>query len=100
PGQISTRGDMTLSRVLDSAGGLLSSAEPTRIRVFRRGTSDAPVEYNLLRIRAGSDLDPRIDAFDVIDVPQKGRSRSFTSPYLRELPQGTPSLELPVTIID
>jgi len=100
PGQISTRGDMTLSRVIDSAGGLLSSAEPTRIRVFRRGTSDAPVEYNLLRIRAGSDPDPRIDAFDVIDVPQRGRPRSFTSPYLREVPHGTPSLELPVTIID
>lgn len=102
PKQLSVRASLTLSRAIDSAGGLAKDADATQIRIFRRaGVETKFIVADLTKIKAGQAADPDLQPFDVIDVPSTGRGRENFAPVVREfVPSEKQPDKLPLKIID
>jgi protein involved in polysaccharide export with SLBB domain len=102
PRQIATRSQMTVSRAIAGAGGLSKDADATRVTVFRRaGNETKIIETDLEKIKANQAEDIVLQAFDIIDVSQKGNARRKYPPILKidDLSSGS-SPKLPLRIID
>lgn len=102
PKQISVRSEITLTRAVDSAGGILKNADATKVVIFRRGTGETKtIEADLNKIKAGQAEDIVLQAFDVVDVAQTGREKRKFPPVLKmdEL-NGKSAQILPLRIID
>lgn len=72
PGKIDSREQITLSRAIATAGGLLKNAEKGKITIYRRGGGQSIIEADLEKIEAGTAEDHVLKPFDVVDVTQKG----------------------------
>lgn len=74
PGQLEYRDNLTLSRSIAAAGGIVKNAADGRIVIHRRdGIATTVIEADLRKISAGQREDPMLQAYDVIEVREKGR---------------------------
>jgi protein involved in polysaccharide export with SLBB domain len=102
PRQIATRSEMTVSRAIAGAGGLSKDADGTKITIFRRVGNDTKIiEADLEKIKAKQAEDIVLQAFDIVDVPQKGNEKRQYPPVVKVDDTGTTnSTKLPLRIID
>lgn len=106
PKLISVRAQIiTLSRAVDSAGGLAKNADPTKITIFRRetvGGEARTIDADLVKIKAGVAEDVVLQAFDIVEVAQNGSSKRKFSPLLNAGGEAREraARNLPLQIID
>lgn len=102
PKQIAVRSQLTLSRAIDSAGGLSKDADASEIRIFRRnGIETTSLVADLNKIKAGRAADINLQPFDVVEVSQTGRRRRNFPPIVKEFIASEKQAEkLPLKIID
>jgi protein involved in polysaccharide export with SLBB domain len=102
PKQLSFRSQITVSRAVASAGGLTKDALPQKITIFRReNKSTKIIEADLDKIKANPAEDVVLQASDIIEVAQKGRSKRKYPPIIKtDEPVGKNSADLPLRIID
>lgn len=105
PKQISVRAQqITLSRAVDSAGGLLKGADAKKITIFRRGENGGEtkiIEADLDKIKAATAEDVSLQAFDIVEVAETGREKRKFPPVLKTDNSGAQSAQnLPLRVID
>jgi len=101
PKQISSRSQTTVSRAIASAGGLAKDADPSKIVIFRRGGESRIIEVDLDAVKAEKAQDVVLQAYDIVDVPQKGRAKRKFPPVIRLVEGGERNaLKLPLRIVD
>jgi len=84
PKQIAARSKITLSRAIDSAGGLTKEALENAVTIFRRvGNETKIVEADLSKIKAQQTEDIVLQEFDIVDVAEKGRTKKKYAPVLQ-----------------
>jgi protein involved in polysaccharide export with SLBB domain len=101
PKQLSSRSQFTLTRAIASAGGLAREGLE-KVVIFRRSGKDSRViEADLKKIRAGQEEDLVLEAFDIVDVSQKGREKRKIAPVVETTSgdQGK-SMLLPLRIVE
>jgi polysaccharide export outer membrane protein len=101
PKQLSSRSQFTLTRAIASAGGLSKEGLEKVIIFRRRGRDSQVIDADLKRIKAGLEPDPVLEAFDIVDVSQKGREKRKTAPVVdtNSVDQGRSAI-LPLRIVD
>lgn len=100
PRPVITRGEMTVSRAVASAGGLAKDADGGKVTIFRRVGADSKVEEtDLVKIKHGELADNVLKPFDIIDVATKGRGKR-KSPPVAPTTAKTDRRELPLKVID
>ena len=102
PKQIPWREGTTLSRAIASAGGVAKEGREDKIRIFRRdGHERRVIEADLKKINSHRSDDVPIEAFDIIDVEEKGKPPNKLPPVadLKEL-AGDRLSKLPLRIVD
>lgn len=102
PKQISSRAQMTLSRAIDSAGGIIKSGDAKKITIFRREAGESKIiEADLEKIKSSQADDVILKAFDIVEVAQRGSEKRKFPPVLKAAEVGKKnSLNLPLRIID
>lgn len=86
PKQISSRQQTTLSRAVDSAGGLSREATENSVLIFRRtGGETKIIETDLSKIKAKQVEDIPLQGFDVVDVGVKGIPKKKYPPVIQSL---------------
>ena len=100
PQQIALRNQPTLSRAIATAGGLAKEGGEN-ITIFRReGRETKLIHADLAKIGSGQAEDPVLKAFDIVDVPQKGKPSRVRPPVI-DSGISRPSLtSLPLRVID
>ncbi len=102
PKQIFSRAGLTVSRAIDSAGGITKGGDAKNITIFRReaGTSQT-IEVDLEKIKSGKADDVTLKAFDVVDVSQSGREKRKFPPVLKAVQLNRKNtINLPLRIIE
>ena len=102
PRQIPWRERTTLSRAIAAAGGVAREGREDKIRIFRRSGSERKViEASLRKIRSRDADDPLLEAFDIVDVEEKGKPPNKLPPVadLKDL-AGDRLSKLPLRIVD
>jgi len=102
PKQISSRSQMTVSRAIATAGGLTKDADPKKIVIFRRsGRESKIIEVDLDAVKAEKAEDIVLQAFDIVDVSQKGKTKRKFPPVIRSIDgDNKNALNLPLRIVD
>jgi protein involved in polysaccharide export with SLBB domain len=102
PRQIATRSQMTVSRAIAGAGGLSKDADATRITIFRRAGGETKIiETDLEKIKANQAEDIVLQAYDIVDVSQKGNEKRKYPPLVKtDEASSENSRKLPLRIID
>ncbi len=102
PTQIAARAQMTLTRAIASAGGILKGADATNISIFRRdGNETNVINANLVKIISEEEEDIMLRAFDIVEVPQTRKENRKISPLIDIVDHNlTDKLRLPLRIID
>ncbi len=102
PKQIASREQITLTRAVDSAGGLTKNADAKNIVVYRRENGETKIiEADLDQIKIEKTPDIALKAFDIIEVPQSGRGRSKFPPIINGADADEKnSLNFPLRIIE
>ncbi len=102
PKQISFRSQITLSRAIDSAGGLAKNADGSKITIFRREKGETKIiEADLEKIRANQSQDIILQPFDIVEVSQQGSERRKVPPIVGEANlEAENSSKLPLRVID
>jgi protein involved in polysaccharide export with SLBB domain len=100
PQQIPLRNQLTLSRVIAMAGGLAKEGN-SNIAIFRReGRDSKRIEVDLKKV-SGTPDDPVLKAFDIVDVPQKGKPARSRPPVIDKGGPLTLTLAgLPLRVVD
>ncbi len=84
PKQIAARSKITLSRAIDSAGGLSKGAIESSVTIFRRSGSETKIiEADLSKIKAEQNEDIILQGYDIVDVGEKGRGKKTQPPVLQ-----------------
>jgi hypothetical protein len=101
PQQIPLRNQLTLSRVIAMSGGLAKEGN-SNITIFRREARETKlIPADLQKIAAGQAEDPVVRAFDIVDVPQKGKPARSRPPVIDKGAPLTLTLAgLPLRIVD
>ena len=85
PKQIQMRSRMTLTRAIDSAGGISKSGREQEITIFRRENGATKIiETDLSKIKNHQADDLVLMANDIIEVGQKGGGKRKYPPVIRE----------------
>lgn len=102
PKQISSRSQITLSRAVASAGGVMKAADQKKITIFRREAGETKIiEADLEKIKSGEAEDLILRAFDIVEVAQTGREKNKFPPVLKLAePDVKNTAALPLRIID
>jgi protein involved in polysaccharide export with SLBB domain len=102
PKQISSRSRMTIARAIATAGGLTKDADPKKILIFRRnGRESKTIEVDLDAVKAEKAEDIVLQAFDIVDVPQKGKTKRKFPPVIRSIDgDDKNALNLPLRIVE
>ncbi len=102
PKRIAVRSQITLSRAVDSAGGLAKGADARQITIFRRnGAETKTILADLDKIKSGQVEDVVLQPFDVVEVAQNGRAKSKFPPVINAREANEKQSEkLPLKIID
>jgi protein involved in polysaccharide export with SLBB domain len=101
-GRIDYRPQLTVSRAIDSAGGVIKDAVPDRITIFRRENGNiSTIPVDLTRVRANPAEDVALRPFDIIDIPFKGKPpRKLPPVFETEDVYGDRLAKLPLKIIE
>lgn len=100
PKQISSRSQTTLSRAIASAGGLAREGLE-KVVIFRReGGETRVINADLKKIKAGQEQDIMLQAYDIVDVGQKGREKRSTAPIVETNSDSATGPILPLRIIE
>lgn len=100
-GRIDFRSDLTVSRAIDSAGGLAKNANAESVKIFRREGGSSIIQVDLERIRDKRDEDVVLRPFDIIDVPSKGKPPRRLPPVLEnDIDISERRAKLPIKIIE
>jgi len=102
PRQIATRSQMTVSRAIAGAGGLTKNADASKVTIFRRVKNETKIiEIDLDKIKANQAEDIVLQAFDIVEVSQKGNAKRKYPPIVKVDDIGVEnSSKLPLLIID
>jgi protein involved in polysaccharide export with SLBB domain len=102
PKQISFRSQITLSRAIDSAGGLAKNADAKKITIFRRAGGETKIiEADLEKIKAQKADDINLQASDIIEVNEKGREKRKYPPLINVVDlNDVNSSKLPLRVVD
>lgn len=102
PRPIYSRDQMTLSRVVASAGGLAKDAEGNKVSIFRRdGVEIRSIEADLGKIKRGETNDEILRPFDIIEVAAKGGGKRKYPPVVAvDEKSNRGNQELPLRIVD
>jgi len=102
PRQIATRSQMTVSRAVATAGGVSKDGDPKQVTIYRReGTETKIIETDLEKIKANQLEDNLLQAFDIVEISQKGGSKRKYPPILQvDGSRSDNSVKLPLRIID
>ena len=102
PKEISLRVETTLSRAIAIAGGLSKEGLENRIRIFRRyGKENRVIEADLKQILNKQAEDPVLQAYDVVEVEQKGKGPRKLTPLIESKGPANGRLsKLPLRIVD
>ncbi len=102
PRQIAARSQLTVSRAIAGAGGLSKDADAAKITIFRRGKGETQIiETSLEKIKANPAEDLVLQAFDIVEVSQKGSEKRKFPPSIKidELDRSN-TAKLPLRVID
>lgn len=97
PRPISSRSKMTLSRAIDSAGGLSKDALEDKVTIYRRKSGSSQIiNADLAKIKAKQAEDIVLSPYDIVDVGEKGREKRRFPPRIDsdDAPGGRISLGL------
>jgi protein involved in polysaccharide export with SLBB domain len=102
PKQIAARSKITVSRAIDSAGGLTKGAIGNSVTIFRRnGNETKIIEVDLSKIKAEQAEDIVLQEFDIVDVGEKGRAKKKYPPVLQLYESGeNKPASLPLRVIE
>jgi protein involved in polysaccharide export with SLBB domain len=102
PRQIATRAETTVSRAIAGAGGLAKNSDPTVVTIYRRnGGNSKTITCDLTKIKSGLEEDVVLQAFDVVEVSQKGTAkRKFPPEVTIDDTAVVSSDKLPLSIVD
>ncbi len=102
PKQISSRLQITLTRAIDSAGGLVKNADAKKITIFRREAGETKIiEADLDKIKSHQADDVNLQAFDIVEVTQNGREKRKFPPLLNVTDTNEKNTsKLPLQVID
>lgn len=101
PRKIFVRQEMTLSRAIDSAGGLLKSLKSAKAIIYRRnGGATQLLEADLDKIKSGQAPDIALKPYDVIDVTQPGAPPRKFAPVALEDDRPAAPVHLPLRVIE
>jgi polysaccharide export outer membrane protein len=100
-GRIDYRTDLTVTRAIDSAGGLAKNARPESVKIFRRDPGPSMIPVDLEKIQDRPSEDVLLRPFDIIDVPFRGKPPRTLPPVI-EIDQDALQrrAKLPVKIIE
>jgi protein involved in polysaccharide export with SLBB domain len=101
PRQISTKGELTLSHAIASAGGLAREAVETDITVFRRDSHGTKsLSADLSKIRSNQQEDLKLQPFDIIEVGEKDRAKPKYPPAVDTAIEKRNLYKLPIRPIE
>jgi protein involved in polysaccharide export with SLBB domain len=102
PRQIPFRSEITVARAVASAGGLTKDAVAQNVTVFRRENKNTKViEINLDKAKTDSSEDIVLQAYDIVEVAQRGGGKRKYPPIIRTAETTERNLaDLPLRIID
>ncbi len=102
PRQIASRSQMTVSRAIAGAGGLSKDADAAKVTIFRRSKSETKIiETDLNKIKANQTEDLVLQAFDIVEVSQKGSVKRKFPPSIKiDETNGSINGKLPLQVID
>ncbi|MGI8556619.1 MAG: polysaccharide biosynthesis/export family protein [Pyrinomonadaceae bacterium] len=102
PKQINARSQINLARAIAIAGGLTKNADPKKITIFRLENHETKaIDVDFEKIKTGQTPDLPLQAFDIVEVSQKGKGKSKFAPVIRNVEEMTEkSRILPLMIID
>ncbi len=102
PGRINAHTGMTLTRVIDSAGGLAKGAESDRVVIFRReGNETNVIPVDLEKVKSGQLDDVNLQAFDILEVTFKnGGKRKYPPVITSRGSKQANAAQLPLKIIE
>ena len=102
PTNISSRSVISLTRAIDSAGGLAKDADEQNVTIYRN-VKDKPeiIQVDLTKVKSNQAEDILLKPLDIVEVGQKGKEKRKNPLQLRssdknKINTGT----LPIKIID
>jgi len=99
-GKIDFRPELTVSRAIDSSGGVLKEAVKDKISIFRRDGGAAVIAVDLAKILSNQADDVKLRPYDIIDIPFKGRPPRRLPPVIENDDDPERRAKLPVKIIE
>jgi len=102
PQSLSSREQMTVTRAIAMAGGLVKNADTGKITIFRREAGETRiVDVDLDKIKKGETVDEILRPFDILDVAAKGgEKRKFPPVSIRDDSREKGRGELPLKIVE
>ena len=99
PQKISSREGITLSRAIDTAGGVAKGTRTNEIYIYRRVDGQTTVIVaDLDKIRSGGVPDPQLMANDIVEVPLRRDAKREFAPVLELREPG--SSQMPLRVIE
>lgn len=102
PRPIYSRDQMTVSRIVASAGGPAKDADGNKVTIYRRdGVDVRSIETDLGKIKRGETIDDVLRPFDIIEVASKGGGKRKYPPVVANDGNSCrPKQESPLRIVD
>lgn len=102
PTNILARSQISLTRAIDSAGGLSKDADEQNVVIYRKEKEKSEIiNIDLKKIESKQTEDILLKPLDIVEVGQKGRDKSKFAPQLKSANQNkTSSGSLPIKVID
>jgi len=102
PRPVYTREQMTLTRIIATAGGVTKDADGNKVSIFRRdGVDVRSIEADLGKVKRGETKDEVLLPFDIIEVASKGGgNRKYPPRLANDENRDRPSRELPLRIVE
>lgn len=102
PTNISSRSQITLTRAIDSAGGLSKDADEHNVTIYRKEKGNTKViEVDLTKINKKQIEDVLLKPLDIIEVGQKGKDKRKILPRFKsDDVNKKKSSSLPIKVID
>ena len=99
PQRLAAREGLSVSRAIDSAGGISKNGRRDSISIYRRsGGQTKVILVDLEKIRSGTAEDPLLEANDIVEVPFKGSPKRDSPPVVEF--RETDTAQMPLRIIE
>jgi protein involved in polysaccharide export with SLBB domain len=99
PQRLSARAGITLSRAIDTAGGISKNGRGESVTIYRRnGINSQVIEVDLDKVRSGQSEDPPLEANDIVEVPFRGEDKRKFPPVIES--RGFDRKQIPLRIIE